>query len=152
MADILVGEFIADKNLNQIGIANHGLLNGDTVRFTLGAVNNNLPAPLVVGTWYYVVSAATDTFQVASTKGGVFIDLTSTGTGHNNAWSPAPTADVWCYEMVVAPVNAPEYVPDVSEVNYYAERGWELKFTGWAAGKVTGRFWFLMQKQEPPSG
>ena len=37
MADILVGYFTAAKQpVNQIQIASHGLLNGDTVRFTLG--------------------------------------------------------------------------------------------------------------------
>ena len=151
MADILVGEFIADKNLNQIAIANHGLLNGDTVRFTLGAVNNNLPAPLVVGTWYYVVSAATDTFQVASTKGGVFIDLTTVGTGHNNAWSPAPTTHVWVYEMLVGGINEPQHIPDISEVNYYAQRGWEVMALGQGL-KQGSRFWYFLRKQEPASG
>lgn len=151
MADILVGYFTAAKQpVSQIQIANHGLLNGDTVRFSLGATGNTLPVPLVVGTWYYVVGATSDTFQVAATSGGSPIVLTTIGTGANEAWSPAPIANVWVYEMLTTQVVEPALVPDVSEVNFYAQRGWELMFMG--QGTITGgRFWYLMRKQEPAS-
>ena len=45
MSDLLVGYFVASKQNNSYTIANHGLLNGDTVRFALGAVGNALPSP-----------------------------------------------------------------------------------------------------------
>lgn len=151
MADILVGYFTALKQpVNQIQIPSHGLLNGDTVRFTLGATGNTLPVPLVVGTWYYVVGAASDTFQVAATKGDAPVVLTTVGTGSNEAWSPAPVANVWAYEMLMSAIDEVTLIPDISEVNSYAQRGWELRDLG--QGTVKGvRFWFLMQKQEPPS-
>jgi hypothetical protein len=150
MADILVGYFTASKQLNQIQIAGHGLLNGDTVRFALGASGNTLPTPLAEGTWYYVVSAASDTFQVSVTSGDVAIVLTDEGTGSNEAWSPAPTGVVWAYEMVGSEIKAPEYMPDMTNVNFYAERGWELVFMGEIQSTRAGgsRFWYLMRKQE----
>ena len=149
MADLLVGYFTASKQRNQIQIAGHGLLNGDAVRFTLGAAGNTLPTPLVEGTWYYVIGAAPDTFQVSMVTGGAAIVLTDEGTGSNEAWSPAPTADVWAYEMLISSATVPSYTPDLTEVNYFEQRGWELKFM--AQGIIEGgRFWFLMQKQEPP--
>lgn len=151
MSDILVGYFTALKQpVNQIQIPGHGLLNGDTVRFTLGATGNTLPTPLVVGTWYYVVGAASDTFQVAQASGGAAIVLTTIGTGSNEAWSPAPVANVWVYEMLVGGIMEPALIPDISEVNSYAQRGWELMFMD--QGRLQGsRFWYLMRKQEPPS-
>ena len=152
MADILVGYFTAAKQpVNQIQIASHGLLNGDTVRFTLGATGNTLPAPLVVGTWYYVVGAASDTFQVATTSGGAVIVLTTIGTGSNEAWSPAPAESVWAYEMLVGGINESDSMPDITEVNFYGQRGWELMALGQGLKQGT-RFWYLMRKKEAPSG
>lgn len=150
MADILVGYFTASKQpANQIQVASHGLLNGDTVRFALGATGNTLPTPLVVGTWYYVVGAASDTFQVAATSGATPIVLTTIGTGSNEAWSPAPTGTVWAYEMVGSEIKSPEYMPDMTDVNFYAERGWELVFMGQVQSTRPGgsRFWYLVRKQ-----
>lgn len=50
----------------------HGYSNGDKVVFYGGTP----PAPLVEGTVYYVVGAATDDFEVAATAGGASIPLT----------------------------------------------------------------------------
>ena len=106
----------------------------------------------MVGTWYYVVGATSDTFQVAATDGGAAIVLTTVGTGSNEAWSPAPVANVWVYEMLTSGVTAPEYMPDITEVNSYAQRGWELMFMGQGTSRVAVDFWYLMRKQEPASG
>jgi hypothetical protein len=153
VSDILVGYFTASKQNNTFTVPSHGLINGDTVRFDIGASGNTIPSPLVIGTWYYVVNAATDTWQVAATSGDVPIVLTDGGTGSNEAWSPAPTANVWAYELLTSEVTSPAYQPDLTEVNFYAQRGWSLKFMGQVAGSVAagGRFWYVMQKQEPPS-
>jgi hypothetical protein len=150
MADILVGYFTASKQLNQIQIAGHGLLNGVTVRFTLGASGNTLPTPLVEGTWYYVIGAASDTFQVSASGGGAAIVLTDEGAGSNEAWSPAPTESVWAYEMLTSENT---FTPDVTEVNWYAQRGWELMdMQQIGGGAAIGRFWYLLRKKEAPSG
>lgn len=56
----------------------HGLSNGDTVTFT---TTGALPTGLTAGTTYYVINAATDTFQVASTSGGTAINTSGTQSG-----------------------------------------------------------------------
>jgi len=71
-------EFTADAGTDTITSVDHGLPNDRAVRlFTTGA----LPGGLAVGTTYYVVSAAADTFQLSATLGGSAIDITDTGTG-----------------------------------------------------------------------
>ncbi len=58
--------------------AAHGLANGtEIVLNTTGA----LPTGLTVGTRYYVVSTATDTFQVSITPGGSSVNTTAAGSG-----------------------------------------------------------------------
>ena len=147
-ADLLVGFFVASKQNNTFTVPSHGLLNGDTVRYALGATGNTLPTPLVEGTWYYVVNATTDSWQVSATSGGAVFVITDIGTGSNEAWSPAPTENVWVYEMLISNVQSPTYIPDIGEVNSYAQRGWALKFMG--QGTIDGgKFWFLLEKQEP---
>ncbi len=54
----------------------HGFINGNTVAFSGGS----LPAQLTAGTNYFVVNAATNTFQVSATQGGSAI-TTSVGSG-----------------------------------------------------------------------
>ena len=66
----------ADAGTDKVTLNSHGLANGDRVKFGGTAV----PGGLTAGTWYYVVGAATNDFQVASTEGGSAINLTSAGT------------------------------------------------------------------------
>lgn len=63
---------------NIITIVGHVLTNDSQVTF---ATTGGLPGGLSGGTYYYVVNAATNTFQVAATVGGSAIDLTTQGTG-----------------------------------------------------------------------
>lgn len=65
-------------------VTNHGLEVGDRVKFvwwTGTAIDNDLlPSGLTAETYYYVKTAATNTFTVSATEGGTAIDLgTSTG-------------------------------------------------------------------------
>lgn len=53
----------------------HGLQNGAPVYFTAGT----MPTGLTANTVYYVVAAATNTFEVATTPGGSAINTSSTG-------------------------------------------------------------------------
>lgn len=65
----------ADVSTDTITRTAHGLANGTKVSFSvLGTVTG-----VSLNTIYYVVNAATDTFQVAATVGGAAIDLTGTG-------------------------------------------------------------------------
>lgn len=65
-----------DNTTEKVTLAAHTLANGDRVQFAATA----MPAGLVAGTWYYVVSTAANDFQVAAAYGGAAINITSNGT------------------------------------------------------------------------
>jgi len=73
------GEFTADNTTDTLTDTAHGLANGTQVRLTSSA--SDLPAGFDPDTTYFVVNAATDTFQLAATSGGDAIDLTDDGSG-----------------------------------------------------------------------
>lgn len=62
--------------------ADHGLTAGTPVTFS---TTGTLPAGLVAGQVYYVVSPAAGTFSVAAAPGGTPIETTSAGTGVHTA-------------------------------------------------------------------
>lgn len=68
-----------------ITINSHGYSNGCILQYTAGT---GAIGGLTSGSYYYVVSAAANTFKLASTLGGTAIDLTSTGTG-TQTFTPA---------------------------------------------------------------
>lgn len=68
--------FMAVPSSDLVYAVAHGLSNTQKISF----FNGTPPAPLVEGMTYFVVNAATDTFQVAATSGGAVIDLTSAAT------------------------------------------------------------------------
>ncbi len=74
------GTFTADATSNVITTTSaHNLKVGDRVKLTAGTV---LPAPLAAATVYWVVAVPTAlTLQLAASKGGPPIDITSVGTG-----------------------------------------------------------------------
>ena len=59
----------------------HPLTNGSIV--TVQNSGGDLPAPLAIGTLYYVQNAASDTFEFSLTPGGASISLTTAGSGLN---------------------------------------------------------------------
>lgn len=61
-----------------VTLSSHGMSNGDRIIFsTTGA----LPTGITAGTVYYVLNAATNTFQVAATSGGAAINTSGTQSG-----------------------------------------------------------------------
>jgi hypothetical protein len=83
--DVLVGTFTVATSANQVILSNHGLQNGDMVRFALGPESGNvLPLPLVEGVYYFVVGARGSDFQVSLIAGGNVVDITSQGVGATN--------------------------------------------------------------------
>ncbi len=66
----------ASATNDQVTVNNHGYATGDLVVFT--ALTGG--APLELNRGYYVVNAATNTFQVAQTPNGAPIDITSDAT------------------------------------------------------------------------
>lgn len=63
---------------NTITSNGHGLVNTDRV-IAFNVVGETIPAGIVEGAAYFVVGAATDTFQIALTSGGAAVDLTGQG-------------------------------------------------------------------------
>lgn len=61
-----------------INSAAHGLSNGDRV-MVYNVFAESLPTGLTEGTLYFVVGAATDTFQLSLTSGGAAVDITAVG-------------------------------------------------------------------------
>lgn len=67
----------------------HGFSDGDTVKFT---TTGALPTGITSGTTYYVINSATNTYQLAATKGGSAITTTGTQSGvHTRTTVPSPT-------------------------------------------------------------
>ena len=71
-------------------LAAHGLRNDDAVVFR---TSGGLPTGLTVGTVYYVVNKATDTFKVAATVGGAAINTSSAGSGTHSVATGKDTHD-----------------------------------------------------------
>jgi hypothetical protein len=69
---------ISIANPGVVASQNHGLINGQTIKFT---TTGALPTGLIVSTTYYVVNKTNDTFQVSSTSGGPAIDTTGSQSG-----------------------------------------------------------------------
>lgn len=66
-------EFSVDLTADTVKMVGHGKANGQKVAF----YGDTPPGGITEGTVYFVVGAATDTFQVAATLGGAAINLTS---------------------------------------------------------------------------
>lgn len=69
--------FTADSSTDTLTSTGHGL----TTSYVVLAKGSDLPAPLVMGTRYYVINPTTDTLQLSLTDGGAAIDLTDNGSG-----------------------------------------------------------------------
>lgn len=60
----------------------HPLVNGDIVKLT---TTGALPTGFTAGTKYYVVNSATNTFQLAATRGGIAINTSGSQSGTHTA-------------------------------------------------------------------
>jgi phage tail P2-like protein len=100
-ADELMATFRpSDVNVDQNTIFFAGTLqDGMPVILKLGPGIATLPAPLVVGTTYYVANwtlQPVPSFQLAASAGGAPINLTSQGTGdHNELWNHSIGGGNW---------------------------------------------------------
>lgn len=73
--------FTVDAGTDTFTSASHGLTNGKKVR--VRNTDGNLPGGLSGSTTYYVIAAATNTFQLSTTQGGSAVNVTSVGDGTN---------------------------------------------------------------------
>jgi len=95
MNDTFVGTFTVSLQDDRILLPSHGLIDGDQVRFALGAAGNIMVVPIVEGTFYFVVESRGNDFRVASTAGAIAIDLTDRGTGSNEVWKSGEGNPTW---------------------------------------------------------
>lgn len=95
-----------DFDADTITIANHDYANGDRVLFSN---SSTLPTPLVSTAFYYVVSAATNTFKVSTSLGGSAVDLTFCGEG-----STSITSDI----SVLTFDNIPDNIANSSYIDF----------------------------------
>jgi hypothetical protein len=72
----------ADASTDTLTAVSHGYVDHQPLQLT---TTDALPDPLETDTTYYVVNAASDTFQLAEVPGGTAIDLTDAGAGTNQA-------------------------------------------------------------------
>jgi hypothetical protein len=66
-------------------ITGHGYSDDDKV--AIGSADTP-PAPLARHTVYFIVGSTTNTFQLSATQGGAAIDITDTGTGDHEVYTP----------------------------------------------------------------
>ncbi|MFN9721371.1 MAG: BspA family leucine-rich repeat surface protein [Planctomycetota bacterium] len=104
---------------NVVNRTAHGLSNGAGIRF----YNLANTTGIVAGRLYYVINAATDTFQVAETAGGSAIDLTGTDG----------SATLLPYKVAVVTIT-PQAGQNLTVVNFFQKHGQ----TGLANGYTTG--------------
>jgi hypothetical protein len=100
-----------------VTLTGHTYANGDQITFT---TTGALPTGLTVGTVYFVVNAATNTFQVSATSGGTAITTTGTQSGTHTVGTYETIGDLvtsggavyYCRANTsVAPPNATFWYP-----------------------------------------
>lgn len=75
---------ISNASPGVVSWATHGLVANDSIEFT---TTGALPAPLAVGTTYYVKTVLTDgTFTISGSAGGAVINTTDAGSGAHTAY------------------------------------------------------------------
>ena len=81
-ASPLKGFFSVDTTLTNDALfsVGHGMSNGERVML-FNVFAESLPTGLSEGTIYFVVGAATNSFQVSLTQGGAAVDITAVGGG-----------------------------------------------------------------------
>jgi hypothetical protein len=85
----------------------HGLANGDLVVLTVTAEEGDaLPTGLLVATYYYVVNATTNTFELSLTPGGSSVDFSDDGQGTFTFWLKAKVLYVADYEHIVLAMHS----------------------------------------------
>lgn len=79
---LAISTFVQVSPTNTITITAHGLSNGNLIHFES---TGTLPSGLIADSDYFVVNSTTNTFQVATTRGGTPVTLSDVGSGVHNA-------------------------------------------------------------------
>ncbi len=89
-----------------ITLTANGLANGDTIRFSNSG--GALPAVINTTTTYFVITATTDTIQVAATAGGAALNFAGQGTGTHTIYKYGGTlaAGTYYYGLIYEWIDA----------------------------------------------
>jgi hypothetical protein len=106
----------------------HGLANGDALVLS---TSGTLPTGLTVGTVYYVINQATNTFNVSLTVGGAAVNTTGAGSGTHSmtyVYSDVTSTDQWQFaqfgnNVIAVQANSVPQVFDISSSTAFADLG-----------------------------
>lgn len=138
--------FTANASTDTLTSAGHNLHNGDPLSLS---TTDTLPAPLVEGVTYYVLSATDDTYQLSATPGGAAIVLTTAGTGtHTHALADG-TADGVDVSVWQASGDRERLSPSSYTVRRTTADS--LTISGFAATPTAGQYVALVQTYGRPA-
>lgn len=106
----------------------HGLSNGDRIVLS---TSGGLPTGLTVGTIYYVINQATNTFNVSLTSGGSAVNTSSAGSGTHSMtyfYSALSSTAQWQFAqfgnfVIAVHANVAPQVYDLSSSTAFADLG-----------------------------
>lgn len=119
-----------DNSTDLITSAAHGLSQGDIVQFSA----TTLPTGISGSTNYYLITVSTNTFQIATTKGGTAVDFSTDGTAVTYTFISRPSYDL--------PLDFDEEIncvdiTDGFKLQRYNERlWWEERAGAYSGGQI----------------
>ena len=97
--------FTAENVANLFTSVAHGLSNGDRVKVSNSA--GALPNGLTADTWYYVIGATDDDFQLSLTSGGSAVNISDDGSGTQTFYQESQgVIDVQSFDFALLSVDS----------------------------------------------
>jgi hypothetical protein len=123
-------DVVCDNSTDTFTDLSHGLKQGDIIQFSA----TTLPTGISASTNYYLITVATNTFQVASTKGGAAVDFSTDGTTVQCTFISRPSYDLpvdFDQELNCADIT------DGFRLTRYNERlWWEERAAAYSGGSI----------------
>jgi len=132
VAGMAKASFTVDAGTNVFTSNTHRLENTNTIRF----YGDDLPAPLVEGTLYYVIDKTTNTWKVSETSGGAEVNITDVGSGAMTWFAPHPSSPEAIYTKSSHAVVSNNTIIDVIGAEGVINMKGELSGSASAEGSV----------------
>jgi hypothetical protein len=116
-----------------ITITSHGFTNGKIVRFSSAGT---LPSGISAGVTYYIINAATNTFQISTIEGGSAVDITSGGSGTHTATDDYFFSGITDFETIQEEYNLMIFQLNTSDGVY---------FSNYAESETTVQYFTLVE-------
>lgn len=131
----------------------HGLSNGDQLVLS---TTGTLPTGLVVGTVYYVINSAANTFNVSLTSGGTAVNTSGAGAGTHSMtyfYTSVPSTDQWQFtqfgdSVIAVQANINPQVFTLASSTAFADLGGSPPASRYIA--TVGRFLVLTGQTSNP--